>query len=306
MSMKIQLYDSPKLANEVKPGDIIEAMSNSRATIAGFRGSRILTSPTGTYGYIIGLAVKDPSGLVYTSADAGDTLVRKVYPRVESDTAFRTSTLNEWVDRSKTEIPDSGFYNGPALVVGQIVYDGSAANEDLTSHLAEGSILLPERKIIEVVSRISEFHNNRIKVDYVAVTPSGEEISLDDVNIEDQIKTAVSELSEEDLEGEVSDETLLEIAETEIDSFDTLNSKDLKLAIGEEVQEVEEEIILEDTSEDDITEVPLEKEKSTTKSVSSTDGAEALKNLLTALTNENVAASMKGMKISINITLGDN
>ena len=133
-----------------------------------------------------------------------------------------------------------------------------------------------------------------------------EEISLDDVNIEDQIKTAVSELSEEDLEGEVSDETLLEIAETEIDSFDTLNSKDLKLAIGEEVQEVEEEIILEDTSEDDITEVPLEKEKSTTKSVSSTDGAEALKNLLTALTNENVAASMKGMKISINITLGDN
>jgi|FLOH01.1.fsa_nt_gi uncharacterized membrane protein len=133
-----------------------------------------------------------------------------------------------------------------------------------------------------------------------------EEISLDDVNIEDQIKTAVSELSEEDLEGEVSDETLLEIAETEIDSFDTLNSKDLKLAIGEEVQEVEEEIILEDTSEDDITEVPLEKEKSTKKSVSSTDGVEALKNLLTALTNENVAASMKGMKISINITLGDN
>jgi len=32
---------------------------------------------------------------------------------------------------------------------------------------------------------------------------------------------------------------------------------------------------------------------------------EALKKLLTALTNEDVAASLKGMKISINITLGD-
>jgi uncharacterized membrane protein len=36
------------------------------------------------------------------------------------------------------------------------------------------------------------------------------------------------------------------------------------------------------------------------------DGVEALKNLLVALSDKNVAASMKGMKISINITLGDN
>jgi uncharacterized membrane protein len=38
---------------------------------------------------------------------------------------------------------------------------------------------------------------------------------------------------------------------------------------------------------------------------SSNEGVEALKKLLKALSNEDVAASMKGMKININITLGD-
>jgi len=131
----------------------------------------------------------------------------------------------------------------------------------------------------------------------------------EDLDIEDQIKTAVSELSEEDLEEEVSEETLLEIAETEINSLDALTSRDLKLAIGEEVEDepedkqLEEEIENEDNSEAVAIE---EDELQEQEDESSTDGVEALKNLLSALTDKNVAASMKGMKISINITLGDN
>ncbi len=38
---------------------------------------------------------------------------------------------------------------------------------------------------------------------------------------------------------------------------------------------------------------------------SGNSGVEALKKLLKALSNEDVAASLKGMRININITLGD-
>lgn len=122
-----------------------------------------------------------------------------------------------------------------------------------------------------------------------------ENLELDNLDIEDQIKTAVSKLSEEDLEEEVSEETLLEIAETEINSLDTLTSRDLKLAIGEEVEDDNlEKIIVEQNEQEEM------------QDTSPTNGVEALKNLLSALTDKNVAASMKGMKISIHITLGDN
>ncbi len=139
-------------------------------------------------------------------------------------------------------------------------------------------------------------------------TPELEEsLELEDtaLDIEDQIKTAVSELSPEDLEEEVSEETLLEIAETEINSFDTLNSKDLKLAIGEEVEEEEEE---EETEEivEEIEESVIPQETPSLEETNADNGVESLKNLLQALTDKNVAASLQGMKISINITLGDN
>jgi len=115
----------------------------------------------------------------------------------------------------------------------------------------------------------------------------------DDLNIEDQITAAVDELNDDDLDSEINEETLLDIVATEINSFDSLTSKDLKIAIGEEVEEEATEEIEEIFEEEPQTD-------------SSQNGVEALKNLLAALTDKNVAASMKGMKISINITLGDN
>ncbi len=124
----------------------------------------------------------------------------------------------------------------------------------------------------------------------------------EDMNIEDQIEAAVGELSPEDLEEEVSEETLLEIAENEINSFDQLSSKDLKLAIGEEIEE-------DDVEEEEIEPEPaIEEEPEIEEEVleETHDGVEALKNLLAALSDKNVAASLKGMKININITLGEN
>ena len=83
-----------------------------------------------------------------------------------------------------------------------------------------------------------------------------------------------------------------------LDDFDSLSSKDLKLAIGEEIQEEEIPELEEEREDED-----LREDTSTEKTDS---GVEALKKLLKALSNEDVAASLKGMKININITLGDN
>ena len=144
-----------------------------------------------------------------------------------------------------------------------------------------------------------------------------EELSLDDeledelpkeLDIESQIEKAVGELNEDDLNSEVNEETLLDIADIEINGLDSLTSKDLKLAIGEEVQEDEEpepEMVQEieetvNTQEDEKTLLEDETDKKNEQT-----GVEALKNLLSALNDKNVAASMKDMKININITIGD-
>ena len=134
-----------------------------------------------------------------------------------------------------------------------------------------------------------------------------EEYSFDEESdeledLESQIDSAVKELSDEDLESEVDEDMLLDI--------DSLTSRDLKLAIGEEVDDDEE---FTQPSDEVFEENALEEDMQEKKSViheaeenSSNDGVEALKKLLKALSNEDVAASLKGMKININITLGDN
>ena len=85
----------------------------------------------------------------------------------------------------------------------------------------------------------------------------------------------------------------------------------MKLAMGEEIDE--EEVEVEDSEDEQPEEELAEDEASEEVAIADEDivveensGVEALKNLLAALTDKNVAASMKGMKISINITLGDN
>lgn len=131
----------------------------------------------------------------------------------------------------------------------------------------------------------------------------------EDLDIASQIESAVEELSEEDLESEIDEGTLLDIVAGDLDS---LTSQDIKLAVGEEESELEEIAVevdeaLEEELTEDVEELVLGKEESEEegKNEETVDGVEALKNLFTALSDKNVAASMKGMKISINITLGD-
>ena len=138
----------------------------------------------------------------------------------------------------------------------------------------------------------------------------GEEFELEDnLDLETQIQSAVLELSDEDLESELDADTLLEMSVSDMDGLDALNERDIKLAIGEEVcenDEVETSQVEVNTEEYDANNISDEVENVQEMRVEpNNDGVEALKKLLQALSNEDVVASLKGMKININITLGD-
>jgi uncharacterized membrane protein len=120
-------------------------------------------------------------------------------------------------------------------------------------------------------------------------------------DIEEQIQEAVEELSDEDLESEVDEETLLEIASNEIDSFANLNSKELKAALGEESSDDEHV----DEDENETAELVAEPQEHESVTDASKNGVESLKVLLAALSDENIAASLKGAKITINISFED-
>ncbi|WP_457744965.1 hypothetical protein [Sulfurimonas sp.] len=122
------------------------------------------------------------------------------------------------------------------------------------------------------------------------------EIDDNDDNIEAQIQDAMSDLSTEDLESEVDEDTLLEIASNEIDSFASINATDLKVALGEEVDE----------NLDDMNENTEEIALNETQNSNESSSVESLKTLLKALNDKDVVASMKGAKITINITFEDN
>jgi len=134
----------------------------------------------------------------------------------------------------------------------------------------------------------------------------GEDDSMidDDLDLQTQIENAVDELSDEDLESELDEDLLLDIATGGLDSLDSLTTRDLKLAIGEEVDE--EELLLDEDSIEEISEEfeSVKEESFEESDENEIEGVEALKNLLAALSDKKVAASMKGMQISINITLG--
>ena len=126
-------------------------------------------------------------------------------------------------------------------------------------------------------------------------------------NIESKIEEAMQNLSEEDLRSEIDGDILLDL--------DSLTSRDFKIAIGEELSEEESVQKIEEVADEphndeefgqDLSQMIENEETIEEESESSSnDGVESLKRLLAALSNENIAASLKGMKISINITLGD-
>lgn len=130
--------------------------------------------------------------------------------------------------------------------------------------------------------------------------------------LEDEIESAVNTLSEEELAQDVDEETLLDIinsseeseSETvvtlseDFDEFDSLNTYDLKVALGEAKEGTEAAV--------DGLESLVEGEMSV---AGSEDGVKALydltRTLQEVLKDDSSAAALQGMKINVNITFGD-
>lgn len=159
-------------------------------------------------------------------------------------------------------------------------------------------------------------------------------------NLETKIEDAVSGLESEELERELEtddlglelDDSLLEeltlnqqeMTDEEIegsgdlDELDMLDERELKRAVGEEIEDDEPlihaaegdtslsaEILDEVLSESALFDT-VDDEVCAVETSPHAEGVEALQALLKALSNEDVAKSLKGMNISININFGNN
>jgi uncharacterized membrane protein len=133
--------------------------------------------------------------------------------------------------------------------------------------------------------------------------PSMDDKAMDEDSLselEDEIESAVSELSDEDLQESVDEDTLLDIVSSDEDmnnfsSLDDLDEQSLKIAVGEaEASDFE--------LEDEVNQIPIQK---SIQNNSKVEGVDALKALLKALESEDVAKSLNGMNININISFGD-
>ncbi len=127
---------------------------------------------------------------------------------------------------------------------------------------------------------------------------------INDLNLEETIEAAEATLEPKELEEE------LKIS----DEFDLLDEKEIKKVLGEEVEEeakeeeafpLEEAANEETTVIDDTVEEADEIENEAQTPQESPNGVKALKKLLEALSDEGIAASLEGKKITINITIED-
>ncbi|MDP1785333.1 MAG: hypothetical protein Q8K81_07920 [Sulfuricurvum sp.] len=186
-------------------------------------------------------------------------------------------------------------------------------NEDLDSFLLDG---------LEDMEELDE--------DEVSSSLESTDVSLSDDEfgeLEQQIQEAVDELGIEDLEQGVDDVELGDLSAFEgIDELDGLNEREIKLAIGEPVEE-EAEVPIADEEYDSLDHETLSEAMETSAGVNVEDeletvkigaeksieehhgtpaeGMETLQALLKALSNDDVAKTLKGLSINININFGN-
>lgn len=206
------------------------------------------------------------------------------------DSILDKDDLQEVQDLLKATSESSSEFSEDAEPIEEILIQPS---EDSEVDKLEEISLESELEVEDVEESLSEFEELNMQEE------DSQEPNLQ--NIEEQIESAEEELTQEDLESEV-----------ELNDFDSLTTNDIKLAIGETVTEdnlKDNEGLNKSTKVDDInSDLELTQESLLNTKITSDndDGIEKLKRLLEALSNEEVVASMKGMKIniSINIDLG--
>jgi len=181
--------------------------------------------------------------------------------------------------------------------------------------------------------------NDATSFDLSGLEEMDESMLMDDDelgDLESKIEDAVGGLESEELERELetddfdlslNDEMMEELMSTEeeslmdtgsFDELDMLDERELKIAVGEEVEEEDEPVLvakggsslaaeaLDEVLNESSPYAEFTDEIEEAEPVAShAEGVEALQALLKALSNENVSKSLKGMNISININFGN-
>jgi uncharacterized membrane protein len=204
-------------------------------------------------------------------------------------------------------------------------------DEELDNALLD-DLMLDEMDLLESDEELEELEDlPRIEEVETSREPVSDLLSDDEFDdLEQQIQDAVGELDLEDLESTLDDTNLGDFglddlgSFDEIDELDGIDEREMKLAIGESVEEevsvrvgagehssLDAEALREamgkpskDLEINDKAEAPVAASEIEKKS-SPSEGMEALQALLKALSNDDVAASLKGLNISININFGN-
>ncbi|MFH0708636.1 MAG: hypothetical protein V2A75_00365 [Pseudomonadota bacterium] len=195
-------------------------------------------------------------------------------------------------------------------------------------------LMLDEMDVPEATEIPEEIPENLEDLSFIDEKDDVEEITSDLLSddefddLEQQIQDAVGELDLEDLNSTLDDTGLEDFGLDDLSSFDEIydldgiDEREIKLAIGESVEEelsvrvgagehssLDAEALSEAMGKPsksmEVNSSALSTACETEKKSSSSEGMEALQALLKALSNDDVAASLKGLNISININFGN-
>lgn len=157
-----------------------------------------------------------------------------------------------------------------------------------------------------------------IEDEEVSLSESAQDALSDDEfgELEQQIQEAVQGLGFEDLEQGLNEVEIDELGDFgSLDDLDSLSERDIKLAIGEAVEEEAFEVDVKPLDEVSMPEMTDELENADTELMvtpeeelqhgTPAEGIDALQALLKALSNEEVAKTLKGLSINININFGN-
>lgn len=195
-------------------------------------------------------------------------------------------------------------------------------------------LMLDEMDVPEATEIPEEIPENLEDLSLIDEKDDVEEITSDLLSddefddLEQQIQDAVGELDLEDLDSTLDDTGLEDFGLDDLSSFDEIydldgiDEREIKLAIGESVEEelsvrvgagehssLDAEALCEamgkPSNSMEVNSSALSTACETEKKSSHSEGMEALQALLKALSNDDVAASLKGLNISININFGN-
>lgn len=241
-----------------------------------------------------------------------------------SDEEAPKSDLSEEDELGDFELPEMSEENS-----------GSSDEDELLS-MSEDDALLNELELPED-DELPDM-NDAASFDLSGLEEMDEPMLMDDDELGDlelKIEDAVGGLESEELERELetddfdlnlNDDMMEELMPSEeenlmdegdFDELDMLDERELKIAVGEEIDDTEPTLsvaegspsLAAETFNEVMNESPsfsdFKDEVELDEPASHAEGVEALQALLKALSNENVTKSLKGMNISININFGN-